>query len=145
MAIIYRCWEGKPMSRKLARESAMKLLFELNYKMDEYEEVLDTFFEENELTPNDKEYISSIVCGTINKINDIDKTIGSFSKGWKIGRLAKVDLAVIRLAVYEIRYTDTPVGVVINEAVELPKKYGSEKSGTFINGILASISKEGQA
>ncbi|KPU44912.1 hypothetical protein OXPF_13900 [Oxobacter pfennigii] len=130
------------MSRKEARESAMKLLFEINYKSEEIQEVLADYFKENNTNAAEMEYISSIVSGTMNNIKDIDKIIEVHSKGWKINRLAKIDLSVLRLAIYEITKTDTPYSVVINEAVEIAKKYGTEKSGSFINGILASIIKE---
>jgi transcription antitermination protein NusB len=122
----------------------MKLLFELNYKANEIDDVLNTFFIENENNHDldEKEYISSIVKGTLNNLNDIDETIGKYTKGWKITRLSKVDLTVLRLASFELKYTDTPSSVVINEAVELAKKYGTEKSSSFVNGILASIIKE---
>lgn len=132
------------MSRKEARESAMKLLFEINYKLDETDEVLNTYFEENKLNDNDKQFINEVVNGAITNLERIDKVIETYSKGWKLNRLAKVDLTVLRLAVFELKYTDTPESVVINEAVEISKKYGTEKSGPFINGILASVVKEGK-
>lgn len=129
------------MSRKLARETAMKLLFEINYKIDEAEEVINDYFEENRPTDKDKEYILSSVTGALEHINEIDNIIEKYSKGWKINRLAKTDLAILRLSIFELLYSDIPGSVAINEAVELAKKYGSEKSGAFINGILANVIK----
>lgn len=130
------------MSRKDARESAMKLLFEINYKLNEIDDVLNTYFEENNVNNKDKDYIENVVRGTVDHINEIDGVIECYSKGWKLNRLAKTDLAILRLASYELKNTDTPEGVVINEAVELAKKYGTQKSSAFINGVLASIVKE---
>lgn len=131
------------MSRKEARESTMKLLFEINYKLNEAEETLDTFFEDNKLNENDSEYITNVVKGTVINIESIDQIISAHSRGWKLSRLAKVDLTVLRLAIYELKFTDTPKSVIINEAVDLAKKYGTDKSGSFINGVLANIVKEG--
>lgn len=132
------------MGRKASRENAMKLLFEINYKMDEANDILNSFMEENELNGDDKEYIEAAVRGTIENIENIDNTIEKYSKGWKINRLAKVDLTVLRLSIYELKYTDTPDSIVINEAVELAKKFGTEKSGAFVNGVLSSVTKEGK-
>jgi N utilization substance protein B len=117
----------------------MKLLFEISYRLEETEEILNDYFEENSPEPKDKEYINDLVTGSVNNIKDIDSLIEKYSKGWKINRIAKVDLALLRLGAYEILYSDTPENVVINEAVELAKKYSTDKSGAFINGILASI------
>lgn len=130
------------MSRKSARESTMKLLFEISWRMDEKDDILSNFLNENNLDENDREYIKSTVNGTIDHLNSIDSMIESYTKGWKTQRLAKIDLAVLRLAIYEIYHTDTPESVVINEAVELAKKYGTEKSGAFVNGVLSSVSKD---
>lgn len=127
------------MSRRSSRESAMKLLFEISYRLEETQEILNDYFEENSPEPKDKEYINDLVTGSVNNIKDIDSLIEKYSKGWKINRIAKVDLAILRLGAYEILYSDTPENVVINEAVELAKKYSTDKSGAFINGILASI------
>jgi len=131
------------LSRKYARECAMKLLFEINYKQDETEDILNTFFQENKLNEKDSQYIKDIVKGTVTNIESIDQIISTHSRGWKLNRLAKIDLTLLRLAIYELKFTDTPESVVINEAVELAKIYGTDKSGAFINGVLASIVKEG--
>jgi transcription antitermination protein NusB len=130
------------LSRTAARETSMKLLFEINYKMDEAEQILSSFLKENELDLNDGQYITEIVTGTLNNIQKIDELIEKYSRGWKVSRLAKIDLIILRLSIFELQFTNTPDGVVINEAVELAKKYGTDKSGAFINGLLANIIKE---
>ena len=130
------------MSRTAAREYAMKLLFEINCRMDEAGSILDDFLERKKFDENDREYIENTVSGTLGSIGEIDSTIEKYSKGWKINRLAKVDLAILRLAAFELIEDVTPRSVVINEAVELAKKYGSEKSGSFVNGVLSGIVKE---
>ncbi len=79
----------------------------------------------------------------MDKLPEIDARIGETAQGWKLSRLAKVDLAILRLAVYEMKYDeDVPVGVAINEAVELSKKFGGDESPAFINGILGKLGKE---
>jgi N utilization substance protein B len=120
----------------------MKLLFEIDYKMDEADEVLENFFEEKKPNKKDKEYIDGVVRGTLKNLDRIDGLIENHSKDWKINRFSRVDLTVLRLATFELEYTDTPISVVINEAVELAKRYGSEKSGSFVNGILSGIVKQ---
>lgn len=127
------------MSRRSSREAAMKLLFEIGYRLEETDEIIKDYFEQNETEPKDKEYIKDLITGSVNNINKIDGEIEKYSKGWSISRIAKVDLAILRLATYEIKYTDTPDNIVINEAIELAKKYSTDKSGAFINGLLASI------
>lgn len=131
------------MSRKASREAVMKLLFELDYEINGADDILNNFLEENKLDSGDSEYISNVIKGTINNLHNIDSIIEKYSKGWKISRLVRIDLAILRLATYELKYSDVPESVVINEAVELAKKYGTDKSSSFINGILASITKEG--
>ena len=131
------------MSRKASREAAMKLLFELDYEINNADDILNNFLEENKLDSGDCEYITAAIKGTVNNLDSIDSIIENYSKGWKISRLVRIDLAILRLATYELKYSDVPEGVVINEAVELAKKYGTDKSSSFINGILASITKEG--
>jgi N utilization substance protein B len=123
----------------------MKLLFEIDYKMDEKETVLEDYFNENETDDSEKSYITSMVKGTLENLKGLDEAIEKHSKGWKISRLARMDLCILRMGAYEMLYSDTPVSVVINEAVELAKKYSTDKSGAFINGVLASISRSHQA
>lgn len=127
------------MSRRSSREAAMKLLFEISYNMEQLDDILNNFFEENYPDQKDRDYINDMVRGSVANIGEIDGYIEKYSKGWKISRIARVDLAILRLGIYELKHSDTPVNVVINEAIELAKKYSTDKSGAFINGILASI------
>ena len=120
------------MSRRKIREQIFKMLFRVEfYSEKEYEEQMNLFIEENEpIEKPDERYIE----------DKFNKIINESSKGWKTTRMGKVDLTLIRLAVYEIKYEeDIPTGVAINEAVELAKKYGTDDSPAFINGILAKI------
>ncbi len=84
-----------------------------------------------------------LLCGIKNNQQKIEEDIKTnLKENWKIGRISKVNLSILKLAIYEIKYTQVPFKVAINEAVELAKKYGDENSKTFVNGILASIVKE---
>lgn len=131
------------MSRKIAREVAMKLLYERQFLGKEQKESIDILEQEFELIDSDKKYLYDVLAGTENYEKEIDEIISKYAKGWTINRIAKVDLSILRLSLYEIMYRDDiPPGVSINEAVELAKKYGNEKSGSFINGILGSFIRD---
>lgn len=130
------------MSRRNARKNTFYLLFQLDFShKDEFEEVKRIFFEEmKEIQPEDKEFILEKVEGVCSRLEEIDNIIGNVSKGWSTERMSKVDLAILRLAVYEIKYSqDTPNSVAVNEAVELAKKFSSDESPAFINGILGKL------
>ena len=96
-----------------------------------------------ELEEKDQVYMESKYAKIVEKLPELDKLIDETAEGWKISRLGKVDLAILRLAVYEMKFDeDVPVGVAINEAVELSKIYSSDDAKRFINGILDYLSKE---
>lgn len=131
------------MSRRSARKNAFFLLFQMDFnKAEEYEQVKEIFFTEKDepVEAEDKQFILSEVEGTRGHLEEIDQIIGECAKGWHIDRMSKVDLAILRLAVYELCFgEDTPVGVAINEAVELAKKFSSDEAPGFINGILGKV------
>lgn len=128
------------MGRKHAREGAMKLLFQMD-KTDNYtDESFDIFLENFSFDESETEYIVNTVKNLILKKDEIDSIIEEQLKGWSINRLASVDLAVIRIAIYEILYMDDiPVEVSINEAIETTKKYSTEDSYKFVNGVLGGF------
>jgi N utilization substance protein B len=130
------------MSRKKDREEAFKLIYQTEINKENYLGQLEYYFDEREADPGSMEYITDLVAGVNERIKEIDSCIGSYlASSWKIDRISKVDLALLRMGYYEIKYReDVPKGAAINEAVELAKKYGSDSSGKFINGILANIS-----
>lgn len=133
---------GYNMSRREIREQIFKMLFRVEFHSEkEYEEQMNLFIEENEpIEKPDESYIEDKFNKIIAVLEEIDKIINESSKGWKTTRMGKVDLTLIRLAVYEMKYEDDiPTGVAINEAVELAKKYGTDDSPAFINGVLAKI------
>lgn len=136
------------MSRKVAREIAFKLVFAANFQAEEInvDEMSETLIKElnkaNEVNKEDLEYIKSISKGVSEKVSKLDEAINMHLKGWKMERICKTDLAILRLAIYEILYRDDiPYKVSVNEAVELAKSFGEDSSPAFINGVLAGIIK----
>ena len=128
------------MGRRAAREMAMKLLYQMEIQKDDIEAQIRLFFEQNPVPENDSEYIKDIVFGVFRNSKHISDTIEKHSRGWKITRISKIDLSILRLSIYEICFrVDIPFSVSVNEAVELAKKYSSEEAGSFIN-ILSRLS-----
>lgn len=132
------------MNRSQAREMAFKLLYQIEVQKENNEETLEIFFENNNILDEEaREYISDIANGTEqNKERIIQLIQKNLKEDWKIERVSKINLALLKLAIYEIVYKEIPYKVVINEVVELAKKYGEDTAKVFINGILASIVKE---
>ncbi len=133
------------MNRTKIREQAFKLIYSLEIqKRDDIEEQIDLYIESNGIVDkNAIEYIKDAVLGIEkNKEKILEKIEKNLKSDWKIERISKIDLAILKLAIYEIKYKEIPFKVVINEAVELAKKYGEDTSKNFVNGILASIVKE---
>lgn len=133
------------MNRSRARELAFKLLYQIEIQKEVNEEDIELFFENNEVNSIEaKEYIKDVVSGTNKNSKEIlDQISKNLKADWEVERVSKVNLALLKLAIYEIKYKELPYKVVINEVVELAKKYGEETSHSFINGILASVVKEG--
>ena len=129
------------MSRRELREWIFQTLFRMEFhNKEEYEKQLELLFETEEMSDEDKTYAKHKILDIGEHIEEIDAAINEVAKGWKTSRMAKVDLTIIRLAVYEIRYEEEiPTKVAINEAVEMAKKYGTDTSSSFVNGILAKI------
>ena len=133
------------MNRSEVRKQAFKLMYSLEIQKNEnLEEQVELYLESNEiLDQNAIEYIKDAVFGIEeNKEEIIKKIEKNLKEDWKIERISKIDLVILKLAIYEIKYKELPYKVVINEAVELAKKYGEDNSKNFVNGILASIVKE---
>lgn len=133
------------MNRSDMRENAFKLIYSLEIqKTENIQEQIDLYFESNNIKDEEaKKYITDAVNGIEkNKqeiLSDIEKNL---KEEWKLNRISKMDLSILKLAIYEIKFSDVPYKVSINEAVELAKKYGEDKSKNFVNGVLASIVKE---
>ena len=130
------------MTRRELRENVFMMLFRVEFhNEDEMPEQLVLFEEELEnLNEKDSAYINHKCNEIFAKLPEIDAAINETATGWKTSRMAKVDLSIIRLAVYEMKYEDNiDAKVSINEAVELAKKYGAEESPSFVNGVLAKF------
>lgn len=132
------------MTRREVREQLFILLFQREfYGGESFEEQKETYFLTQELEEKDRTYISEKLEKIAEKQAEIDSMISEHSIGWKIDRIGKEELAILRLAVYEAVFDDDiPVGVAVNEAVELGKKYGAEGGAAFINGMLGNIVNE---
>ncbi|SFT33201.1 NusB antitermination factor [Lachnospiraceae bacterium XBD2001] len=129
------------MTRREIREETFKLVFQKEfYNAEELPEQMTLFLGENpEATDEEKEQMDARVKAIIEKLPEIDAIIDGVAEGWKTNRMGKVELAIIRLATYEIKFEDLPAGIAINEAVEMAKRYGGDNSSAFVNGILAKV------
>lgn len=130
------------MSRREIREQIFKMLFQTEfYDEEEIEEQMQLFMQELEEADEGKRaYLEQKLWDIYRRREEIDAAVNEKATGWKTNRMAKVDLALIRLAVYEIKYEeDIPTGVAINEAVELAKIYSSDGAPSFVNGVLAKL------
>lgn len=131
------------MSRRELREQIFKFIFRAEfYDIEDMPEQAKLFMEDDELDlkEDDAEYISTKSNKILQQLSEIDEMINQQAKGWKTERMSKVDLTILRLAVYEIKFDEeVPAGVAINEAVEIAKKFGQEESAGFINGVLAKF------
>ena len=131
------------MKRKETREEAVKIAYSMDINKDFDKEVLSNHLEHFYMDDLDYEYLNKTIEDLINNFDTINKYIIDNSKDWKINRIAKVDLAILRIAISEILYNDTiPTSVAINEAVETSKKYSNEDSHKYINGILGTVARE---
>ena len=131
------------MNRTEAREQAFKLLYSIEIQKENKEEQIDLYFESNEINDEKtKEYIKDVWAGVEKNKEEITEKISSNLKtNWKLERISNIDIALLKLAIYEMLYKKIPFKVAINEAVELAKKYGEDNSASFVNGVLASIVK----
>ena len=139
------------MNRHEIRKEVFKAVFMNEFHdTEDMDQVICTFLEgrdkaeaedlaKNNKTPEDEEYIKTKSEDIISKIAEIDELINKSVDGWKTSRMAKVDLTLIRLALYEIKFENIPVGVAINEAVTLADEFGTDNSAGFVNGALAKL------
>ncbi len=130
------------MTRRALRENIFKILFKLEFnEVDEMKEQIDySLSDMGDIQDEDRVYIIDKTNKIISLIDEIDPVIENISQGWKLGRLGKAELAILRLAIYEMKYDeDIPFKVAINEAVELTKRYCNQDAGSFINGVLAKV------
>ena len=132
------------MSRKSSREKAMELSFGMELSKESSKEILETFVDnfEGNIKELDLEYIKSVLEGIEENKTEIDSIIEANLQNWKIDRIAKINLTILRLAVLEMKYIDdVPGRVALNEAIELTKVYSDEKSVSFVNAVLDKVLK----
>ncbi len=129
------------MGRKKARDNAFKCIYQFGFdECNSVDDILKYCYEENENDEEEIEYIGKVTRGVFENIEKIDSIILSKLKNWTMQRISKVDLGILRLAIYEILYIhDIPEKVTANEAVELAKTYGNNDSRSFVNGVLAKV------
>ncbi len=136
------------MKRSELRENVFKVLFRVEFHNEEempqqvalFPNDLDEEAEEVSISDRDAKYITEKCNAILERLPEIDEAINEKATGWKTSRMSKVDLSILRLAVYEIKYeADLDTGISINEAVELAKKYGTDNSAAFVNGVLAKF------
>lgn len=130
------------MKRTETREQVFRLIYSSLIQKEMSEEQIEIFIEENNLR-KEEEYVKGIFCGIQTNEEEIEKLIASnLKEKWSMERISKIDLAILKVAIFEMVYSGLPYKIAINEAVELAKKYGEDSSKSFVNGVLASIVKE---
>ncbi|HJB30060.1 MAG TPA: transcription antitermination factor NusB [Candidatus Blautia faecavium] len=133
------------MGRREQREHIFKLLFMAQFNpQEEMPQQISLYFDSLEnLKEEEQAYMEEKYQHVLEHLQEIDRILNEYSRGWKTRRMSRVDLTALRLAVYELKFDpDVPVGVAINEAVELAKRFGGETSGSFVNGILGKVASE---
>lgn len=130
------------MSRRSARATALKALFQVDVARADPSAALDAGAEGEELTPKDRQFARELVEGTLAHLAEIDQRIAQLAIDWKVDRLGRVDRNVLRMAIFELGHAATPPEIVTSEAVELAKTYGDSASGRFVNGVLGALLRE---
>ncbi|MCX7715080.1 MAG: transcription antitermination factor NusB [Clostridia bacterium] len=135
---------SKKQSRNEARAEAFKLIFQKDMHKEDIDSLFSYLLQEKPESSRNMDYIRKVVNGVTEHEHEIEEIIGrNLSKGWKLGRISKVSLCILKLAVYEMKYVDdVPPSVAINEAVELVKIYDEPDKAAFVNGVLGGVYKE---
>ncbi|MBI1864925.1 MAG: transcription antitermination factor NusB [Nitrospirae bacterium] len=129
--------------RRRAREAAMQVLFQADFdRAADLSEIKERFWEDHPADAETRAFADDLVEGTTAHREEIDGLLRRISEHWSVSRMSPVDRNLIRSAIYELLYKETPSRVVINEAIEIAKRYGTEESGAFVNGILDRVAKE---
>lgn len=128
--------------RRLSREMALKVLFQVDLVNINIVEALKYTFVNDKYSDEVREFTLTLVEGVISNLSEIDKAISNYTNNWSLERIANIDRNILRIAIYEILFLENiPKSVSINEAVELAKKYGTKSSFSFVNGVLGKIDK----
>ena len=130
-------------ARTSGREAALQMLFLVESSGASPDEAIALFWKHFEAEPEGREYADALVRGTLQQLTDVDARISGASTNWRIERMTRVDRNVMRLGAYELAYrTDVPRPVILDEAVELAKQFGSAESSSFVNGVLARLADD---
>ena len=135
-------------ARHRSREHALQILFQWDMRKQPVDESIAAFYgslysEESAVRPERDEFLEQLVRGTVEKAGEIDALISGHAEHWRIERMPAVDRNILRLAIYELRHTETPPAVTIDEALELARRFSTEESVQFVNGVLDAVHKEG--
>lgn len=130
------------MSRIETREAVVFFIYQFDFRSETIDEQISIYVNSNEELKDDIEYFTNTVKGIVANRDSLDESISKYLKNWTLDRIPKLDKAILETAIYEISYNDEiPTGVAINEAVKLAKKYGTDDSYSYINGVLSSYEK----
>ncbi|MFH1239206.1 MAG: transcription antitermination factor NusB [bacterium] len=130
-------------SRRQAREFALQILYQMDIAKSPLPEALETFWQNNPSLEDTRDFAKKLVKGTLHNLAKIDELLAKYTENWDIQRMASIDRNILRSSTYEILFClDVPVNVVINEAVELAKKFSTAESGKFVNGVLDKLRRE---
>ncbi len=134
-------------SRRRSREHALQILYQWDMRKQPVDESIGAFYgtlysEESSVRPARDEFLERLVRGTVEKAGEIDALISGHAAHWRLERMPAVDRNILRLAVYEMRHTETPAPVVIDEALELARRFSTEESVLFVNGVLDAVHRE---
>ena len=135
-------------ARHRSREHALQILYQWDMRKQPVDESIAAFYgslysEESAVEPERDEFLEQLVRGTVDKAGEIDALISGHAEHWRIERMPAVDRNILRLAIYELRNTETPPAVTIDEALELARRFSTEESVQFVNGVLDAVNKEG--
>ena len=129
-------------ARRKGRELALQMLYQWDVSREPVETVIESSSELQSAGEAARAFASQLVEGTLDRVEEIDKILIETSEHWRLGRMSTVDRNVLRLAVYELLERSTPAGVVINEALEVAKRFSSPESAAFVNGVLDAVNQE---
>ena len=129
-------------ARRKGRELALQMLYQWDVSREPVESVIESSSELQNAGDAAREFASRLVEGTVDRVEEIDKILIETSEHWRLGRMSTVDRNVLRLAVYELLDKSTPPGVVINEALEVAKRFSSPESAGFVNGVLDAVNEQ---
>lgn len=128
--------------RSTGRKIAMKLLYQHDLRKEDIANIYEQFFESSNYADKTREWAINLADGVFKHLEECDTIIKNYSIDWDLDRLSAIDKNILRIAIYELKYTETPVNVILNEAIEISKKYASDDSPKFINGVLGNFVKK---